>query len=395
MLQTEQLELSFVDIFKSPKLANLAKIAKRTGSAGQEEKAIEPFELLREPVKKSDVLAQAAQQCHLAEVHVQDAYPTSPLQDALITLSIKQPGAYVAQHVLALPHSVDINKFKAAWEKAVGEIDILRTRIIQLPSGDFMQVVLKEDRIEWHEAQSLQEAQAEVFQIPSHLGDRLAAYTLVSVKPKQRYLVWTLHHALYDGWSIYLMLQRVQQIYMKGASTMLQTPYARFVKYLSNRDHSISKGYWKETLTGSDAYQFPRASHVNTKSTLNGQTLQHHVKLAPHKHVDITPSNVVRAAWALVLAAYTNSSDVVFGETLAGRDVAVSGIMDACGPVLTTVPTRVRVDSGATVRDFLQAIASRVTERIPHQHYGISAIKAIGGEVAAACDFHNLLVVQT
>jgi amino acid adenylation domain-containing protein len=395
MAQAEQLKLSFIDIFKSPKLSDLAKIASHTGPTSQLEKAIQPFELLRESVKTSDVIAQASQQCQVSDENVQDVYPTSPLQDALVTLTIKQPGAYVAQHVLALPQSVDMPKFRSAWEKAVQEIDILRTRIIQLPSGAFMQAVIKEDPIDWKEATSLQDAQAEVSRIPSHLGGRLAAYTIVITASNKRYLVWTLHHALYDGWSIYLMLQRVQQIYMKGVSNIPQTPYAQFIKYLSNTDDSVSKRFWKESLSGTDAYQFPRSSQVSSKDKPNGQTLQHLMKLAPHKHVDVTPSNVIRAAWAIVLAAYTNSDDVVFGETLAGRDVAVTGIMDACGPVLTTVPTRVKISSGATVRELLQTIASNVTERIPHQHYGISAIKAIGNDVAAACDFQNLLVVQT
>ncbi|EUC31159.1 hypothetical protein COCCADRAFT_6918 [Bipolaris zeicola 26-R-13] len=394
-VQTEQLELSFIDIFKSPKLADLAKIASRTTSASQHEKSLKPFDLLREPLKTSDVLDHVTEQCQIFSAHVQDIYPTSPLQDALVTLTIKQPGAYVAQHVLALPQSVDMAKFRSAWEKAVGEIDILRTRIIQLASGTFMQVVLKEDRILWNEASSLRDVQAEALRIPSNLGGNLAAYTIVTTKSNQRYFVWTLHHALYDGWSIYLMLQRVQQIYMKGASTMVQTPYARFIQYLSNTDDNVSKEYWKTSLNGTDAYQFPRSSQVNAKDKPNGQTLHHQMKLAPHKHVDVTPANVIRAAWAIVLAAYTNSNDVVFGETLTGRDISVSGIMDACGPVLTTIPTRVKIDSGATIRELLQAIASTVTERIPHQHYGIPAIKAIGNEAAAACDFQNLMVVQT
>jgi amino acid adenylation domain-containing protein len=394
--QAEQLQLSFIDIFKNPKLADLAKIGSRTDKPVPQEKAVQPFELLRgDYLPTSNVLDEVSQQCRIPKSNVQDAYPTSPLQDALLTLSIKQPGAYVAQHVLTLPISVEITKFKAAWEKAVQEIDILRTRIIQLRSGTFVQAVLAEDPISWQEATSLAEAEGEAPKIPSHLGGHLASYTLVASTSTERYFVWTLHHSLYDGWSIYLMLQRVQQIYQAGVATIPQTPYSQFVEYLVDTDTAASTTYWKNLLAGTEAHQFPQQSHSSLSDTSNGKTLQHSMNVGPHIHADVTPSNVIRAAWALILAAYTGCDDVVFGETLAGRDIAVSGITDICGPTLTTVPTRVRIDSGATVKDLLKTISTNVTDRIPYQHHGLSAIKTIGEDMAAACNFQNLLVIQT
>ncbi len=395
MAHTVQLELSFMDIFKNPKLSDLAKIGSRAGIANQPEKSKKPFDLLPTSITKSEVLGEVMRQCQVPAEAVQDVYLTSPLQDALFTLSIKQAGAYVAQHVLALPKTLNMTKFKAAWETALQEIDILRTRIIQLPSGTFVQAVMKKESILWREAASLKNAESDAMEIPSHSGGHLAAYTLVTASSGDRYFVWTLHHALYDGWSIYLMLQRVQQIYSKGASTMPQTPYSRFVGYLSGTDPAASNLYWKNTLTGINSYQFPQAPHATSSATPNGQVFQHTMKLAPRKHTDVTPANVIRAAWALLLAAYTGSDDVVFGETLAGRDIAVAGIMDVCGPTLTTVPSRVKIDRGATVSSFLKTIATNVTDRIPYQHHGLSAIKALGDDMAAACDFQNLLVVQT
>jgi len=119
----------------------------------------------------------------------------SPLQEAFIALSIKQRGAYVAQHILALAASVDLAKFKAAWDKAVQEIDLLRTRVAQLQSGTFLQTVLVEDPINWRETATLKEAEGEATTIPQHLGGKLAAYTIVRTTSNKRYFVWTLHHA--------------------------------------------------------------------------------------------------------------------------------------------------------------------------------------------------------
>ncbi|KAF2267152.1 acetyl-CoA synthetase-like protein [Lojkania enalia] len=392
--QSEHIELSVIDIFKQPKLSELAARCNIVEVGVNPSQTIEPFQLLRQSVPKSRVLSELSEQCRVPEDKILDAYPASPLQEAFITLSIKQPGAYVAQHILKLSSTVDINKFKAAWEKAVQEMDLLRTRIAQTQSGAFLQIVLAEDLISWHETSALEQAEGKVTQIPEHLGGKLAAYTLVHAGPDERYFVWSLHHSLYDGWSIPIMLQRVEQIYQIGFSDIAGVPYARFIKYILDSNTEEAMRFWKDKLAGASPYQFPQKYHSNSDEVPNGQVLLHTAKFSSHRHSDITPSTVIRGAWALLLAAYTNSNDVVFGETLTGRDINVSGITEICGPTLTTVPTRVMVDHSMTVLDFLHGIAQNVTDRIPYQHTGLADIRRIDQDTASACDFQNLLAIQ-
>lgn len=396
MAQAQRLQLSFIDIFKHPKLSNLATIGSPMGAIERVDTPIKAFALLQQPPTPTDMLTEIAQQCYLPVNKIQDAYPSSPLQEALITLSIKQPGAYIAQHVLALDRSVDTEKLKEAWQRTVHEIDILRTRIIQLRSGAIIQTVLIEDPIEWKKTSSLKEAEEVTLQthIPSPLGAKLASYTLVDVDTSERYFIWTIHHALYDGWSINLMLQLVQHLYLKGTSDFRQTPYTKFIQHLNNTSAEASTEYWKDNLEGAAPYQFPQQLRISDGDR-HGQTLGHNMRPPAHRYTDVTPTNVIRAAWAIVLAAYTGSDDVIFGESLAGRDIDVIGIADVCGPTLTTMPTRVKLDRKATVQHLLQTISSSATGRIPYQHYGLSNIKLIGETVAAACNFQNLLVVQT
>jgi amino acid adenylation domain-containing protein len=393
--QAEHMQLSVMDIFKQPKLADLAAKCGSSTAEVKLEKAIEPFQLLSKPVSGSHILNELASQCQVTKDKIQDAYPASPLQEAFVTLSIKQPGAYIAQHVLSLSDAVDLRRFKASWEKAVQEMDILRTRIAQTQSGAFVQVVLAEDPIQWRETITLKEAEKEAMRIPSHIGGQLAAYTMVHTAQDERYLVWTLGHALYDGWSIPSMLQRVEQIYQVGSSSMPKTPYTKFIKYLQDTSPETSTKFWRESLAGTTPYQFPQQAHLAGETEPNGRVLQHIAKLPPNRHSDVTVSNVIRAAWALLLAAYTDNDDVVFGETLTGRDIAVSGIADICGPTLTTVPTRVKLSQDMKILDLLQSISQNAVDRVPHQHFGLSEIKRIDQDAAAACDFQNLLIIQT
>ena len=392
--QADHIELSVIDIFKKPKLSELAAICKLADKNAKTKSIIEPFQMLQRSPSQSQVLEELSQQCRVSKNKIQDAYPTSPLQEAFITLSIKQPGAYVARHILALSASVDITRFKAAWEKAVQDIDLLRTRIAQTQSGQFLQTVLVEDPISWHIISTLQEAEAGAIQLPSHVGGQLAAYTLVLTSPNEHYFIWTLHHAIYDGWSISSMLQRVEQLYQTGLSDISKVSYTRFIKYLLDADSEASTKFWKGNLAGTTSYQFPQQSHSTSDNPPNGQVLQHTAKLSAPRHNDVTTSTIIRAAWALLLAAYTGCDDVIFGETLTGRDIAVAGMTEICGPTLTTVPTRVTIDRSTSVLDLLRAITLNATERIPHQHIGLSEIKRIDQDTATACDFQNLLAIQ-
>jgi amino acid adenylation domain-containing protein/non-ribosomal peptide synthase protein (TIGR01720 family) len=393
--QSENMDLSVVDIFTLPMLSDLAAKCSSAIVSKVPEKAIVPFELLPSPISKSQAIDEVAQQCRVAKSQIQDVLPTSALQEALYMLSIKQSGAYVAQHVLELAATVDIGKLKSAWEKVVQEVDILRTRIVQLRSGEFLQAIFADAPITWRDAASLEEVEQESKQMPEHIGAQLTSYTIVRTASGKDYLAWTIHHSLYDGWSIALMLQRVEKIYQTGRSDSPQTSYNKFIKYLASIDTDASKAFWKNSLSGASSYQFPQQAHSAHEKAPVGLTLHHTMKLAAQRPNDVTPSNAIRAAWALLLAAYTGSDDVVFGETLTGRDVSVAGITEICGPTLTTVPTRVQINRSSAVSDLLKMIATNVTERIPHQHFGLSEIKRLGEDMAAACDFQNLLVVQT
>lgn len=393
--QSERMNISVVDIFLQPKLADLAA---KCGSSDQQnaiEKPIEPFQLVESLQSRTKTVAEVAEQCRVSASQVQDVLPVSALQEALYTLSIKQSGAYVAQHVLELAASVDIDELKAAWVTAVREVDILRTRLVQLHSGQFLQVVLKDTPILWRESTSLSDVEQVAKRVPEHIGAELTAYTIVRTLSNKRYLVWTIHHSLYDGWSVALMLQRVQQIYQTGKSDLPPTSYNKFIKYLVDIDTAGSKTYWTTALDGAASFQFPQQAHTAQDTTSVEHTIQHTMNLASQKANDVTPANVIRAAWAILLSAYTGSDDVVFGETLTGRDVSVTGITNICGPTLTTVPTRVQIDRNTAVSDLLKSIAANVTERIPHQHLGLSEIKKLGDDTAAACNFQNLLVIQT
>ncbi|KAI9691601.1 MAG: NRPS [Bathelium mastoideum] len=390
----EQIALTVLAIFEKPKLSEMAGACTVPESAVLKESA--PFSLLNVDESPREVLDEVTATIQVDKAAVQDAYPCSSLQEGLITLSIRHPGSYVARNAFRLAPKVRLDLFKAAWQKTVDEIDILRTRIIHMKSSAFLQVVLQGQAVNWHTADDLTELSKSELLLPEHNGSPLTQFTIVQSKDSnERYFVFSIHHALYDGWSMPMVLERFQSNYSQGAATVPKVPYARFIKYLLQNKPQASDTFWKTRLAGSSPLHFPSAPIEDPEYSPKNQTHTHVANLSrTNVRSDITMPTIIRAAWAALLGAYTGSEDVVFGQTLAGRDISVPGVTDILGPTLTTVPTRVQVDRTLTVAQYLRAVQQLTADTIPHQHAGLQHIKRLDADTAAACNFQNLLVIQ-
>ncbi|KAL9614736.1 MAG: hypothetical protein Q9167_000805 [Letrouitia subvulpina] len=393
--RAEQVLVSVLDIFRKPNLADMAGACSYLEE--EDETVHKPFGLLDYGDALDQLLDEIVAHCQVDKEQLADAYPCSALQEGLFAMSIKQPGAYVAQNVFRLPEAVDLNQFKAAWEKAIEDMDILRTRIVHTSTSAFLQVVLKKEAIEWHTADRVEDVINSLQQLPEHSGSPLMRFTLVNENMEtDRFFVWSIHHALYDGWCMPKMLQRVEEIYFEDPPSAPKASYAQFIKYLSQTDTQASDRFWQSKFGGLQSSHFPSVSTLAIEQSSTSDVLKYTVQL-PKKSTStgITLPTVIRAAWGILMSAHSGSEDIVFGETMTGRDIPIDGIIDMLGPTLTTVPTRIQVDKSLTVMQFLQKIHQMATEVLPYQHVGLQHIRRLSEETAMACDFQNLLVIQT
>lgn len=393
----EGVTLTAMNVFKNPILSDMAKSCRR--SNGPSITVVEPFSLLRGVASPSLLLGEIAERCGTQKSQIQDVFPCSSLQEGLVAASMQHPGAYVSRNVFELPSSVDIDRLKLAWQRTVDQVDILRSRVVNSQSLKSYQAILESHEIEWEHYSNLESANENIKSVPERNGGVLARYAIVNLANSgSRYFVWIVHHALYDAWSMPSVLNLVSQFYQgDGAErTRLAVPFANFAKYLADVDAQASDEFWKARFQGtSPATHFPPVSSTadaESSSTLLKHTIRYD---KDNVGVDITTSTIVRAAWALVLGSQAGSDDVVFGETLSGRDIDLDYVEDIVGPTLTTVPSRIQIDRDATVGQFLRSIHDQATRVIPHQHAGLQHIKRLGGAMAVACDFRNLLVIQS
>lgn len=393
--RAEQLSLAVQDIFRSPNLSDMVKAC--APLQDHDGAVLKPFGLLKQHDSVDQLIDEVMVNCQIDRDQLVDAYPCTALQEGLITLSIKQPGAYVAHNVFRLPEAVDLEQLKAAWQKAVEDLDILRTRIIHSSTDALIQCVLKRDAIEWHKAISAKDVMHTKAPLPEQNGSKLMRMTIIDEgNGPDRYFVWSIHHALYDGWSMPRMLQRVEDIYFDDLTAAATVPYSHFIRYLSEVDGESCNEFWRRKFDGLQCSQFPTSSSTAAGGQSSSELMKYTIKLPKEKsRIGVTLPTIIRAAWAMLMGAHTGSDDIVFGETMTGRDVPIDGIIDMLGPTLTTIPTRIQMDSSWTVTEYLQKVHQLATEVIPYQHAGLQRIRRLNPETATACDFQNLLVIQT
>ncbi|KAE8333055.1 hypothetical protein BDV39DRAFT_199406 [Aspergillus sergii] len=380
------LQLTVADVFTYPELGDLARIAQENF---QETAAvIPPFSLLRE--NTSNLRRFAAKMCAVEENQIEDIYPCTPMQEGLITLTSHTPGAYVEQFVYELPPGTDHERLKKAWDRVVDVNAILKTRIIQGDSG-MVQVVIQGDA-SWTMETDLDTYLAQDKKVPMDLASRLARLCISgsNKEPGMSFLVVTIHHALYDGLSWPLILEQVERAY--HGHELEPRPFNSFISYVCQPEMTAASQFWKSQFDGLSAPSFPPpTASTSSQHTLS---LKHSIPSLSTAGSEFTLTSTIRLAWAKIASQYTESDDVVFGVTLAGRNAPVVGIDRITGPTITTLPLRVQLNGEQTISEALSVIQQQTKAMIPHEQTGLHTISRLGENAAAACGFQTLLVIQ-
>ena len=390
----EDIVLTVAEIFRHPKLQDMAGLLTDTERSMQISVDPNPFSLVRRPETVAELLRKA--DMDVDESHVEDIYPCTPLQEGLMALSAQYPYAYIAQHIFKLPIDVDISRVQVSWDVIVERNAILRTRIVHVEGQGSLQVVFN-GKGHWFTAPSLKNYLASCDELKMSFGDELSRFCLVEPEGEfPSYLVWSAHHSVFDGHSMELILQQVYEEYLQPGSTMPTPTFSRVVAYIEDVSPAACQNFWHSQLDGAPSTALlldkPRKGDKRRE-----EWITHTVPLSIGKRAlafsgTMTPAMTVRAAWGLTLAQYCASDDIVFGLTLTGRNVSVAGITEVAAPCMTTVPMRIVMDRKDTINDYLYRLQAQAVDMIPYEHTGLQNIKRM---CPGLTNFDNILIINT
>ncbi|EQL01471.1 non-ribosomal peptide synthetase [Ophiocordyceps sinensis CO18] len=384
------LALAVADIFRHPSLQDIANQGLHKVDNNLHE--ITPFSLLGDGFDARDI----SRHYGLDPATICDAYPCTPLQEGLISLTSKQSGNYITQSVLELSPSVAIEDLRRAWERVARVMPVLRTRLVQQSDTDLslIQVVLDE-QIRWIDATGLEQHLRSDREQSMELGKPLTRYAFVRDETgTPKWFAWTMHHALYDGWSMPLIIDAVFRAY-QGELIVEGPRFQSFISYIKKQDDGQISNYWRQALEDCECVPFPAfPPSLQQQQLVTDSVIEHSLALPQDRRLGITTSILVRAAWALVVGRMTDLDEVVFGVTVSGRSAPVAGLDRMAAPTIATVPVRVRMRGDQTVADYLDTAQRQATEMIPFEQTGLQRIAKLCSAGQKACMFQTLLVVQ-
>ncbi|KAL8927186.1 MAG: hypothetical protein Q9172_001446 [Xanthocarpia lactea] len=395
--QQSRLRVSVADILQHPQLSELALFLDNKASATESEgNDAAPFSMWKttSSLQAEDMrrqLDQVAAQCGVCADRIEDVYPCTPLQEGLIAITARQPTAYISRRVFSLAASVDVDRFKAAWQTMANSAPILRTRIVMGERLDSIQVVVRGDLL-WQQSTSLETYLDEDRTSPMIHGQPLNRIGLIRQSSGEVFFVWTAHHSTYDDWSMNLTLQQVADIYLHNKPPR-PVPYTRFIRYLAQADMEVAQKYWQQQLQDSIVPDLPTSPYTNYQPRPRKRVKQE-INLHGWTRSDVMMSDVLRAAWALVSAQYADRDASVFAVALSGRNAPLDEIASLVAPTITTVPLHIRINRAQTVGEFFQNIKEQRAGMIPFEHTGLQRIKQLVPDVAAALDLRHMFLVQ-
>ncbi|KAI1655970.1 acetyl-CoA synthetase-like protein [Daldinia decipiens] len=314
--------------------------------------------------------------------------PPTPLQDFMVAdMLLSDFRRYFNHDVLEISQDTDINRLKSAWTTVYANSPILRTTFSEIDSPNsktaYCQIV-RDHPFEFGPIVELSDLD-DISTVIERARDRAAAangtsdlFQLALVDtPNGRYLVLSIAHALYDGWSIELLHRDVQAAYYGHYHA--RSAYEPYLARLLFSSSTAGESFWADYLMEArptilrPVTNLP-SSHTSTihRSELLSALDPRSVK-ALCKRYHITPQVLAQGCWAPVLASMSKSLDVIFGVVLSGRDTDEA--RNLLFPTMNTVPLRVILHGTiAEYFDYLQASMSDIME---FQHFPLREVQKI------------------
>jgi hypothetical protein len=161
----------------------------------------------------------------------------------------------------------------------------------------------------------------------------LFSLKLVKYDENEYRLLMVVHHLIFDGWSLYLFIERLAKKYNNEPADKSRWRNVDYVHYLrSPRNLSRiekEREYWTGELKNlPDAWSMPLQKDACFADTGKyGRrywwTVDKHLSLAIEElalELRVTPFSVFMSAFQLSLAAFSGVSDVIVGTPFAGRN---------------------------------------------------------------------------
>lgn len=383
------LVLSVMDVLKSPKLSEMAKLLRPlAGQQVAESPVYKPFTLIPKEHNKSSVFDRLSD-LGVGVQDVEDILPVTDQQARCIAMTHTASRNLLLYHTLDGSGTPSIRRMHAVCAELVSRFDQLRTLFVA-HKDVFLQVVLKSLNLDIP-IFKVQDASLEQFTETLRLRDMreelsygkpLTKISIIHQTREDKYrVVVRVSHAQHDGMSLMKMWNAFEEMYNDGEGSaslintrtedMTKASFSNYMHSISCMDKEAAQSYWRKLLQDSNmTYLKPRSSPTLTFG--EGPCITRNIPQTVTQGTDFTFSTVLKAAWAYVLAKHTASDDVVFSNLTHGR--GLPGTQDVFGACVNIIPTRVSFADVLTARDLVSMVNNQQISSMQYENLGTREI---------------------
>jgi len=308
----------------------------------------------------------------------------------------------------------------AAWQHVVDHTPILRSRVVWEDVDVPLQVVARgvSVPVTYLDWTGLSEGQRHE-ELTRLLDDDRAQGLDLGTAPLLRLVlarlsdtavqvVWTFHHVLLDGWSVFQVLSDVFSCYAALAAGQrpalaARRPFRDYLHWLSEQDQDQAQQHWRQALAGFDSPtplpydQTPTQSHT----TRSAQSLSLHLDPDQSDQLHqvaqrngLTLNTLIQGAWALLLSRYSTQTEVCFGATVSGRPADLPGVEEIPGIFINTLPVRIEIDHTTSVTRWLQQVQATQAEARRFDFVSLAQLQTWSDLPGGTALFDSLVVFE-
>ncbi|GAA3917084.1 amino acid adenylation domain-containing protein [Chitinophaga oryziterrae] len=290
--------------------------------------------------------------------------------------------------VFRLHGDLDADVVEASFREIINRHQVLRSVITEeegnvmqslMPVSNWKMLRLNEEELTC----GLDEYICGLIAQPFNLAeDFMIRLTLLKISDKEHVLAIILHHIVFDGWSIGIMVNELVELYKASMENRpavlpeLRVQYADYAHwqrtYLSEEVLTGKLSYWKEQLSGirplSLFTDFPRPAVQSIRGGIARRRLDKELSerlTALSAKEGATLFMTMLAAFKIVLYRYSGQSDISVGSMVAGRQQ--KEVENLIGFFINTLALRTNVKEQASFTELLQEVKEVTLAAYEHQ----------------------------
>lgn len=376
--RTGGLTLTVGDIFRYPRLSDLAAHIAQDSSGIQQPLQYEPYSLLNTPENNDSTIIQdlILSSLNYPKKEVEDVLPATDFQALAITGLFMRNRWMLNYFWFEGEGPILAKQLNQAFTNLIREYDILRT-VFALYRDQYYQVVLKEidpvfatlntdqDLVEFTKNLQVEDSKHEI-----DLRTPLIKLTLVRQRRTKKYrIIIRMSHAQYDGMSLpRLWLSLFATYQAQNQSNIPRSSFSIYMAHSAARNSPESLEHWRKLLAGSSMTQIVKRDRLQYFHTRDHTiALTRKVDLLPYSLEGVTFATLLKAAWSFTLVSLTGENDVVFGNVISGRNEGTVEMEEIVGPCLNVIPVRAAMAPGLKVIDLLHTVQDQQVANMPFE----------------------------